>query len=234
MRAAATGSRSRSRSCCSPTGAATQVLKVVLDEGTLKPGSFPSGHATAALTLALCAALAAPARLRPHGDRRRRRARRGGLVRDRLARLAFPVGHPRRLPRRGDADGRRRGRAAARGGAPRRDAAAARHGRPRRSPGSRRSRASRASAPPLVLTSLSRRRAGGRRSGAHDGHSRRGGHRRACGDAARRLRADRALTLSGARARRPTRPGAKRCTSAPRATNIPMTARIGAMHRGWQ
>jgi membrane-associated phospholipid phosphatase len=47
------------------TGAATQVLKVVLDEGTLKPGSFPSGHATAAMTLALCAALAAPARLRP-------------------------------------------------------------------------------------------------------------------------------------------------------------------------
>ena len=47
------------------TGATTQVLKVVLDEGTLKPGSFPSGHATAALPLALCAALAAPARLRP-------------------------------------------------------------------------------------------------------------------------------------------------------------------------
>ena len=47
------------------TGATTQLLKVVLDEGTLKPGSFPSGHATAALTLALCAALAAPARLRP-------------------------------------------------------------------------------------------------------------------------------------------------------------------------
>jgi membrane-associated phospholipid phosphatase len=47
------------------TGATTQILKVVLDEGTLKPGSFPSGHATAALTLALCAALAAPARLRP-------------------------------------------------------------------------------------------------------------------------------------------------------------------------
>ncbi len=47
------------------TGATTQVLKVVLDEGTLKPGSFPSGHATAALTLALCATLAAPARLRP-------------------------------------------------------------------------------------------------------------------------------------------------------------------------
>jgi membrane-associated phospholipid phosphatase len=47
------------------TGLTTQVLKVVLDEGTLKAGSFPSGHATAALTLALCAALAAPARLRP-------------------------------------------------------------------------------------------------------------------------------------------------------------------------
>jgi membrane-associated phospholipid phosphatase len=47
------------------TGATTQVLKTVLDEGTLKAGSFPSGHATAALTLALCAALAAPARLRP-------------------------------------------------------------------------------------------------------------------------------------------------------------------------
>ena len=47
------------------TGATTQLLKVVLDEGTLKPGSFPSGHATAVLTLALCAALAAPARLRP-------------------------------------------------------------------------------------------------------------------------------------------------------------------------
>ena len=47
------------------TGASTQVLKVVLDQGTLKPGSFPSGHATAVLTLALCAALAAPPRLRP-------------------------------------------------------------------------------------------------------------------------------------------------------------------------
>jgi membrane-associated phospholipid phosphatase len=47
------------------TGITTQVLKVVLDQGTLKPGSFPSGHATAALTLALCAALAAPPRLRP-------------------------------------------------------------------------------------------------------------------------------------------------------------------------
>jgi len=47
------------------TGATTELLKVVLAEGTLQPGSFPSGHATAALTLALCAALAAPARLRP-------------------------------------------------------------------------------------------------------------------------------------------------------------------------
>lgn len=47
------------------TGAATQALKVVLDQGTLHPGGFPSGHATAALTLAFAAVLAAPRDLRP-------------------------------------------------------------------------------------------------------------------------------------------------------------------------
>ncbi len=47
------------------TGAVTEGLKLLLEQGTLKPGSFPSGHATAALTLGLCAVLAAPARLRP-------------------------------------------------------------------------------------------------------------------------------------------------------------------------
>ena len=47
------------------TGAATQALKVVLDQGTLHPGAFPSGHATAALTLAFAAVLAAPRDLRP-------------------------------------------------------------------------------------------------------------------------------------------------------------------------
>ena len=47
------------------TGAATQALKAVLDQGTIHPGAFPSGHATAALTLAFAAVLAAPRRLRP-------------------------------------------------------------------------------------------------------------------------------------------------------------------------
>lgn len=56
------------------TGATTQLLKPLLaspryDEwlgsGQIAAASWPSGHATAAMTLALCAVLVAPARLRP-------------------------------------------------------------------------------------------------------------------------------------------------------------------------
>ncbi len=47
------------------TAVVTQGLKLLLDQGTLNAGTFPSGHATAALTLALCGVLAAPPRLRP-------------------------------------------------------------------------------------------------------------------------------------------------------------------------
>lgn len=56
------------------TGATTHLLKPLLaspryDEwlgsGQISAASWPSGHATAAMTLALCAILAAPARLRP-------------------------------------------------------------------------------------------------------------------------------------------------------------------------
>lgn len=47
------------------TGAAAEGLKLVLDQGTLHPGGFPSGHATAALTLAFAAVLASPRALRP-------------------------------------------------------------------------------------------------------------------------------------------------------------------------
>lgn len=56
------------------TGATTQTLKQLLahprysewlGEGQIAAASWPSGHATASMTLALCAILAVPARLRP-------------------------------------------------------------------------------------------------------------------------------------------------------------------------
>ena len=56
------------------TSVSSQVLKSVIDYpryeallsvATVKPAAFPSGHATAAMTLALCGLLVAPARLRP-------------------------------------------------------------------------------------------------------------------------------------------------------------------------
>ena len=56
------------------TSVSSQLLKAVIDyprhEAVLsvsevKPAAFPSGHATAAMTLALCGLLVAPARLRP-------------------------------------------------------------------------------------------------------------------------------------------------------------------------
>ena len=184
------------------TGATTQLLKVVLDEGTLKPGSFPSGHATAALTLALCAALAAPARLRPTviaagaglaaavsyaivslGWHSPSDILGGFLVAATLTGAAGVV-LLRGEERRGETP-------------PARAVTA-----PRRPLGSR-ARGCRGHRGRRRADVDPRRRARGRRSGAHDGHGRRGGHRRARGDAARRVRADRALTPSGARARRP-------------------------------
>ncbi|HEY5143026.1 MAG TPA: phosphatase PAP2 family protein [Solirubrobacteraceae bacterium] len=47
------------------TGATTEILKHALHAPLASPGEFPSGHATASMTLALCAVLAAPQRLRP-------------------------------------------------------------------------------------------------------------------------------------------------------------------------
>ncbi len=46
------------------TGATTELLKHVLAEPSVSPAAFPSGHATASMTLALCAILAAPPRAR--------------------------------------------------------------------------------------------------------------------------------------------------------------------------
>jgi len=56
------------------TSVSSQLLKAVIDYprheallsvAEVKPAAFPSGHATAAMTLALCGVLVAPARLRP-------------------------------------------------------------------------------------------------------------------------------------------------------------------------
>ncbi len=47
------------------TGATTEILKHVLHAPAVSPGEFPSGHATASMTLALCAVLAVPQRARP-------------------------------------------------------------------------------------------------------------------------------------------------------------------------
>ena len=56
------------------TSVSSQLLKGVIDYprweallsvAEVKPAAFPSGHATAAMTLALCGVLVAPARLRP-------------------------------------------------------------------------------------------------------------------------------------------------------------------------
>ncbi len=47
------------------TGATTEILKHTLAQPSLSPGAFPSGHATASMTLALCAVLAVPPRARP-------------------------------------------------------------------------------------------------------------------------------------------------------------------------
>ena len=79
----------RSESCCVGTGLTTQVLKHALAEqryadwlgfGQIDPASWPSGHATAALTLALCAVMVAPPAWRVAvglvGGRRHPRARR--------------------------------------------------------------------------------------------------------------------------------------------------------------
>jgi len=47
------------------TGATSEILKHVLNAPASSPGAFPSGHATASMTLALCAVLAVPQRARP-------------------------------------------------------------------------------------------------------------------------------------------------------------------------
>lgn len=47
------------------TTAGAEALKLGLSQGSMHSRSFPSGHATAAFSLALCAVLAAPARLMP-------------------------------------------------------------------------------------------------------------------------------------------------------------------------
>ncbi|HVP01074.1 MAG TPA: phosphatase PAP2 family protein, partial [Solirubrobacteraceae bacterium] len=47
------------------TGATTEILKHTLGQASVSAGAFPSGHATASMTLALCAVLAAPPRARP-------------------------------------------------------------------------------------------------------------------------------------------------------------------------
>ena len=94
--------RSR-RSCssrCSPRRASTATLvgfDHIVDPVIAAP-AFPSGHATAAMSLALAALIVAPRALAParRGGRRAVRARR--RLRDRRARLALPERHRRRLP----------------------------------------------------------------------------------------------------------------------------------------
>jgi len=49
--------------CVTTVGA--EALKLALNQGSLHARSFPSGHATAAFTLAICAVLATPRRFRP-------------------------------------------------------------------------------------------------------------------------------------------------------------------------
>ena len=111
----------------------TQVLKPLLanprgmfgDYG-VAAAAFPSGHATAAMSLALAAVMVAPATVQAAGRLHRRRLRAGGRVRDRVARLALSERRRGRVPGRGhlvlrhaggDADGPAEGCAAgARGG----------------------------------------------------------------------------------------------------------------------
>src|SRR3954452_8743053 len=93
-----------------------------LGKGQISAASWPSGHATAAMGLALCATLAGSALWRAAGGGprgagsgamaaggcdRRRAVRDRGRLRDALPRLALPVRHHRRLPRRGAVDGAR-------------------------------------------------------------------------------------------------------------------------------
>ena len=60
--------------------------------------SWPSGHSTAAMTLALCAVLVAPACAAPGRRGARRRVRRGRRLRRARPRVALPLRRARRLP----------------------------------------------------------------------------------------------------------------------------------------
>ena len=96
----------------------THVLKPLLEEprsasffgwnAPIYGATWPSGHATAAMSLALSLVLAVPARMTPGrgGPRRPVRGRRQLLVPD--ARLAFPERRVRGIPRRRDLDAARR------------------------------------------------------------------------------------------------------------------------------
>ena len=85
----------------------TQLLKPLL-AGPRDPvhwvpigsASWPSGHATAAMSLALCSVIAAPARRAPGGGGGDGGVRHRGELLVPGARLALPVRRPRRLPRR--------------------------------------------------------------------------------------------------------------------------------------
>ena len=100
----------------------TAVPRPLLIQGSFPPvgaKSWPSGHATAAMSLALCCVLVAPGRVAAGGGGAGRRVHGGGRVLVPGARLALPERRARRVPGGDDLDAGRRQRAAGRAGAPR-------------------------------------------------------------------------------------------------------------------